>query len=521
MVSVCSFFVYCLILGVEIHKAQKFLQQNFMRDSISKKKLWCGAPRLSRFNRRFGIVKNAQLLSDVDYTCCYEMMNQFSSEIQELSMKSVLNMITHKKWRVYIFKGPPGCGKTEVISRMCDYWARHYALRNFILVLYVNIWDLHRDFSLQDLIDRQFKGSTVNNEEICRWITKGKGHRVLFILDGFCREYLYQSQLHSGNVLYHIISGSSNFSKARVVVASTCCSDIVRYLYCKYIKIEVLGLSDEQIGKEIVRHFDSERAADCLSYLTENAEIHALVSSPTYLIAIVYIVTHISYNSLPMTWTQLYISLVVLVIEWHKGELNNDFSTISLQSHFKSVLLKYCSEVVEDPGDVLANIGKLLLNDVEEHDNELPDHNSAVPYLQYFSFALEALLDPDFVLDDDAVLGKESFTYFWYFLTELGGKTNSKKLLNKYYQNDWLKMANCVYENREVTAKQQSDLPSQKAEVIKRIVTTREIHSILHFFPYMHDPHSVIFKKCYIGTQATKELAKFLAAGSSGLWQLW
>ena len=65
-----------------------------------------------------------------------------------------------------------------------------------------------------------------------------------------------------------------------------------------------------------------------MSYLTENAEIHALVSSPTYLIAIVYIVTHISYNSLPMTWTQLYISLVVLVIEWHKGELNNDFSTI-------------------------------------------------------------------------------------------------------------------------------------------------------------------------------------------------
>ena len=120
MVSVCSFFVFCLILGVEIHKAQKFLQQNFMRDSISKKKLWCGAPRLSRFNRRFGIVKNAQLLSDVDYTCCYEMMNQFSSEIQELSMKSVLNMITHKKWRVYVFKGPPGCGKTEVISRMCD-----------------------------------------------------------------------------------------------------------------------------------------------------------------------------------------------------------------------------------------------------------------------------------------------------------------------------------------------------------------------------------------------------------------
>ena len=90
-------------------------------------------------------------------------------------------------------------------------------------------------------------------------LQRGKDIEFFLYLTGFCREYLYQSQLHSGNVLYHIISGSSNFSKARVVVASTCCSDIVRYLYCKYIKIEVLGLSDEQIGKEIVRHFDSER----------------------------------------------------------------------------------------------------------------------------------------------------------------------------------------------------------------------------------------------------------------------
>ena len=520
MISVFSYYI-----GIEIRKAQDVLQQKFRKDLISKKKLWCGVTKLSKFNRRFGIVKDAQLLSDVDYTCCYEMMNQFSSEIKELSMKAVLNMVTHRKWRVYIFKGPPGCGKTELISRVCDYWARHYALREFILVLYVNIWNLHRGFSLQDVIERQFKDSTVNNEEICQWIKKKKGHGVLFILDGFCCEYLYQSQLHSGDVLYQILSGSSNFSEARVVVASTCCSDIIRYIHCKYIKIEVLGLSDGQIGKEIVQHFDNEGAVDCLSYLAENAEIYALVSSPTYLIATMYIITHIPYDTLPITWTQFYISIVVLVIQWHKGELNNDFSIISLQSHFKSILLNYCSEVVEDPGDVLANVGKLLLDDVEEHDNELPDHNSALPYLQYFSSALEALLDPDFVINDDAILSKESFTYFWYFLAGLGVK-EEKKLLNRYYKNDWLKTANCVYENGYATAKQQTDLVWHKAEVIGRVVTTRDIHSILHCLPYMHGSRSVVFNKCYMGTQAAKELAKFLAAGywsndNRGILQLW
>ena len=82
-----------LTSGTEVQEARDILQQRFLNDSFSKRKLWSGAPKVSKFNRRFGIIQNSSLLSELDYTSCYEMMDQFPSKIQELSMKSVLNKI--------------------------------------------------------------------------------------------------------------------------------------------------------------------------------------------------------------------------------------------------------------------------------------------------------------------------------------------------------------------------------------------------------------------------------------------
>ena len=178
--------MFLLISGTEVQKAQKFLQQRFLKDLFPKRKPWFDAPELPKFDRKLGIIQNAPLLSELDYTSCYEMMDQFPSEIQEISIKSVLNKTAQRETRVFVFKGPRGCGKTELMSRVCSYWARHYALREFTLLLYVNVWDVHQGCSLQDLIDRHFKGSTAFNEKICHWIREEKGNGIIFLLDGFC-----------------------------------------------------------------------------------------------------------------------------------------------------------------------------------------------------------------------------------------------------------------------------------------------------------------------------------------------
>ena len=525
-----------------MQKAQKFLQQRFLKDLFPKRKLWFGAPELPKFDRKLGIIQNAPILSELDYTSCYEMIDQFPSKIQELSMKSLLNKITQRESRVFIFKGPPGCGKTELMSRVCSYWAKHYALRQFSLVLYVNIWDLHRGCSLLDLIDRQFKGSTVSSEKLCRWIEEEKGYGILFILDGFCQKYLEESH-YGGDVLYGILSGHNNFSKTTVVISTTC-SDFVKP-YCEnFTQLEILGLSNEQIGKQVIQYFDSERAFNFLSYLAENPEIKGLVSSPGYLIGTMYIFTRISDDDLPVTWTQLYTSLIVLISEWHNRELSKhlasdslltklnrlikrgrkpkkELATYSLQSQFKNVLLENGRKIIKNTGNLVATIAKLLIHDAEDRDHKLPDHNSAVPYLEHFLFALESGLNLDSKNTHKAVeyikltqSDKDEFSHFWCFLAGLTAETMGINLLKQYYKRNALKLTNCLTEIDYVTAEQQADLSTLTAEVGRTVVTTHDIHSLLHCLPYMKDPHTVVLEKCLLGTQAMREFSRFLAADS-------
>ena len=100
-------------------------------------------------------------------------MDQFSSdlEIQELSMKSnVKQDNTKRKFFFFNFKGPPACGKTELMSRVCSYWAKTYALRQFSLLLYVSNWDLQQSCTIRKFMDRQFKGSTVSSDNILKYL---------------------------------------------------------------------------------------------------------------------------------------------------------------------------------------------------------------------------------------------------------------------------------------------------------------------------------------------------------------
>ena len=525
-------YVYSLFTsGTDVQEIQDILRKKFLKSSFSKRKLWSRAPKLSKFNRKFGIVQNAPLLSEVDYTSYHEMMDPFPSEIQELSIKSVLNKIAQRENRVFVFKGPSGCGKTELMSRVCSYWARRYALREFTLLLYVNVWDIYHDCSLQDLIDRHFKGSTAFSEKICHWIKEEKGNELIFLLDGFCREYLDQSPMHSRDVLHDILSGTSDLSKSTVVIATTC-SGFVKPLCYKYIQFEILGLSGEQIGKQVVQHFEKNRAVDFLRYLAGHPEVLSSVSSPSFLIGTMYVFAHISDEmNLPTTLTQWYTSLVVLVNEWHTGELSKDLATNSLQTHFKNILLENSRKIIGDSGNLLAAISKSLIHDAEGCDHVLQDRNSALPYLQYFVFSLGTVLEHNYKEEDDSILvedkdttvGKNEYTCFWYFLAGLGDETNCTKPLKQYYQRDILKTTNCLAEAEYVTADQQADLSLLTAEVSQRVVTTCDIHSILHCLPYMKDPYTVVLDKCILGTQAVKEL---LAAGSwtnecSGIKHLW
>ena len=83
-----------------------------------------------------------------------------------------------------------------------------------------------------------------------------------------------------------------------------------------------------------------------------------------------------------------------------------------------------------------------------------------------------------------------------------------------------------ISESGYVTAEQQADLSSLTAEVGKIVVTVRNIHSLLYCLPYMQDSHTVVLNKSFMGTQAVRELSRFLAGDSwsddySGIRHFW
>ena len=178
-------------------------------------------------------------------------------------------------------------------------------------------------------------------------------------------------------------------------------------------------------------------------------------------------------------------------------------SLIYIGSQFQNILLANSRKVIKDSRDLTTTVGRLLIHDVEDNDHELPDHNSAVPYLEYFLFSLGTFLIPYHKKLDKALKDKDSFTYFCY----------KKNILRTRFESGY------------VTAEQQF-LSSLSAEVGRTVVTTHDMLSFLHCLPYMQDSHTMVLNKSFLGTQTARELSRFLAADSwtndySGIAHLW
>ena len=502
-------YAYCVFLTpgteIQIRKAQGILRLKFLQDSFFKRKLWLGASNSIHFNRRFGMVQKVPFLSELDCTN-FEMIDRLPSEIQELSMKCMLNKITQRESRVFVLKGPKKCGKTELVSRICSYWAEHHALRKFTLVLYINVLDVQRGCSVQELVEKQFNCNADFSEKICCWIQDNEGNGLLFILDGFCFGWLYDSPLQEGDILHDILFGIRNYSRSTVAVATTC-SEFVKPLPTSCIQFEFLGLTEKQVGRGVIQHFDKKQAEYFLCYLGGSPEMKELVSSPIHLLGTMYVFTRISYDDLPLTMTQLYTSLVVLVNQWHKRQLHDENLAKDSMSQFTNCLLKNSRKVIEGSEDLLVAIGRSFTHNAREFEHELP-------YLQYFLFALKAVLNPSCEKIDETLSNVDAYEYFWLFFAGLEVETDSEQLLQQFHKMNVLTITKCVSESGYLTARQQASLSTLTAEVSRTVATTRDIHSVLHCLPYMKNPHTMVLNKCFLGTQAVKELSRFLATDS-------
>ena len=460
-----------------------------------------GDPRCNvmEFTRSLGVMQDTRdkLLQNLDYTCHYEMADHYPSNIKAVTVKSFLNNVSERKKRSFLVKGPPASGKTHLMEKVSAYWAKQYALRSFALLLNINIRECHNCKTLDDLIRQSFVQLPSINE-VCDWIQEKEGDKVLFILEGFNRQTL----IKEGGFFYGLLSGFVLTKSAVVITTSS--SRYTRPLDCSRncAHYEILGLDSSQIARQITQHLTSEDANELLFYLADNPKIRTLSSFPIYLSMILDVFLSHPNRQLPTTWTEL---LSVFVA--------NQLSISSQSLPLQDTLLETVRVAVAKD-DFLAIVRPFVVESAQHipFDGQ-KDHHFPMPLMRYF---LRSLLVCTAETKRKVYDAKHNTSnYFYQFLTGHGLdklQKHVKEQLKIHYNDNIMRLSNCLYEAGETSPEEVELLSSMTAAVSDIAVATGDIHSILHCLMFTQDPHRLSLSHCVLGTSALKLISRHLTA---------
>ena len=298
-----------------MQETRKLLQEAYLaEESLS---LWTGAPELLQFDRRMGKVTEDtdEQLRDIDYSSHFETLEHFSSEIETVSIKSFVNSIAKKKDRFFLIKGPPGSGRTALLRRVCAFWARGFCLRKFTLVLWLDLKanpcapsDVSNWVLLRALL-RYILLQDSHLDSIQQWLERHGTQDVLTVVDGVEGQAYNEWKPFLEKVLANTKASVILTATSRIQIQDQSTTHHTQYLsLCQY---DVLGLSQDQISKQVIHHYrhDPSRAEQFLMYISEAHDIRPLCSSPPYLAAVLFVFDSVSITDLPNTWTQLFTNL--------------------------------------------------------------------------------------------------------------------------------------------------------------------------------------------------------------------
>ena len=297
-----------------VQETRKLLQEAYLSEESVP--LWTGAPELLQFDRRLGRVTEDtyERLTDIDYSSHFETLEHFSSEIETVSIKSFVNAIAIAKEKdcFFLIKGPPGSGRTVLLRRVCAFWARGFCLREFTLVLWLDL-KAHpsspSDVSLRTLLHYSLPHGS-HLVSIQQWLERHGTQDILIVVDGV------EGQAYSEwEPFVELLAGT----KASVILTATSPVQIkdptrstwYQACYMNLCQYDMLGLSQDQISKQVIHHYclNSSRAEEFLMYILEAHDIRALCSSPPYLAAVLFVFDNVNTADLPKTWTHLFSSL--------------------------------------------------------------------------------------------------------------------------------------------------------------------------------------------------------------------
>ena len=173
--------------------------------------------------------------------------------------------------------GRPGSGKTTLVHRITQDWAKGSILTNYKILFLIRLRGYHNtNISLSDLVKCYIKNNQKVNK-VCSYIEEQEGLGVCFILDGL-DEYNFDDE-KVPNFIFQLIEGAV-LPCATVIVASR---PAAVSPFTKFAKrfVEVLGFFKQQI-EEYIDSYQFEM--DCKSLKLKNClESHPNIRHMCYL----------------------------------------------------------------------------------------------------------------------------------------------------------------------------------------------------------------------------------------------
>ena len=278
----------------------------------------------------------SESLKLMDYSTRLETVEEFEDEVENISPYKAIDLISSVKPGTCVSViGPRGIGKSTFIRRMCHCWATGYKLRKFKLLLWIDLCTApSKPYSNYS----QLLYASLVSLGLSQGL-KIKKDTLLVVLDHYSNQWT--------KILKEMIE-----KKITVVVISWLPA---RFESGDMIYIHVLGLTDEQISRQVLHYYQNNhfRAEHFLQYLSSVPNFSYLKRVPVYLFGLLAVFDHTSTGHPPHTLTSFLSCLALMIVNVDDSKLNelaferiyNVLDKLPLSS--RSLFHKICQKVYD------------------------------------------------------------------------------------------------------------------------------------------------------------------------------
>ena len=223
--------------------------------------------------------------------------------------------------RLILVEGAPGVGKSTFAWEFCRRWEKGEIAQQYDLVLLLRLRDkgTRNATSLEQLIKPCHPLQGVSSA-VCLQLVNSQSFHALIILEGY--DELPDSQRNNSSSIFNeLISGDLLPLSTVLVTSRPWATKEIRKNQERriYQHIEVLGFTKRQITEYIKKTVPTEQVSDLNSYLERHPQIKSGMYIPlnSAIVVAVYIASKTDHQAMPNTLTELYRSVIIILIKRH------------------------------------------------------------------------------------------------------------------------------------------------------------------------------------------------------------